>query len=160
MVTIFEITVTAFVLILSAGAVAKVVVQARRGRKEDDSIFSEGISVVSRDADGVVVWKAVSCGIAKLRLPEGTTVVTPIGGTNHRCDRAVVDEIIPAEGYGNRDVATSLHGDSGAFLTYDEGYIVRSNLDTDIMQECTEGIHFYENRSQARNHYDCYPPHY
>jgi hypothetical protein len=87
----------------------------------------------------LIVWKAVSGGVCKLRIPpEAKRTATPVG---RKC-RAEWVEVLEAPKNG-----TGLHDPK---VVYRAGEIVRPDkYDDDIRVECTHGVHFFLTREEA-----------
>ena len=87
----------------------------------------------------LVVWKAVTGGVCKLRVPpEAKRTATPVG---RKC-RAEWVEVLEAPENG-----AGLHDKS---VVYRAGGIVRPDkYDDDIRVECTHGIHFFLTKEEA-----------
>ncbi len=87
----------------------------------------------------MIVWKAVTGGVCKLRVPpEAKRTATLVG---RKC-RAEWVEVLEAPKNG-----TGLHDPK---VVYRAGEIVRPDkYDGDIRVECTHGIHFFLTREEA-----------
>jgi len=88
----------------------------------------------------LVVWKATSDGIAKLRVPPEAKRTASLVGRKCRAEYAEVLEVIGGDGQGIHDPT----------VTYRPGETVRPDkYDNDIRVQCTHGIHFFLTREEA-----------
>lgn len=118
---------------------------------------SGSVGVVSND---VTAWKAVNDGIAKLTIPKGARVVSPIGGRKLRADRAVVDQIFKAGPVGEKfdrstNFSLSIHDPSFQYRT-GEKVTPDNDFDKNPATTCSDGIHFYARKLWAKKHYKQY----
>lgn len=125
--------------------------------------------VVEKLDEPKIVWKATRQHIAKLLLPEGTTVVHPNHGEKKRADQAIVlafhnvetcfeDRLTTmTEEYVDPDPACVIEDRSNylASFQYKIGDTVTPNekLNTDITVACESGIHFFTTQDRALDWY-------
>jgi hypothetical protein len=123
-----------------------------------DSVYAE--SRILPDEGDIIGFKKVwakdhegdKCvpAIAKLRIP-GTAKRSHAFGRKCRAAEAEVLELVTLDGW-SAEVAYSSHDDS---FEYKVGETVRPQyeFDTEWMDECRSGIHFFITRKEAENYY-------
>ena len=90
----------------------------------------------------LIVWKSVTGGVCKLRVPPEAKRTATLGGRKCRAEWVEV-LTAPEDGRGRHDSS----------VVYRAGKVVRPDkYDDDIRVECTHGIHFFLTKEEAEQY--------
>jgi len=109
-----------------------------------------GARSIVPDVGAFTAFKRLRDGcIARLTIPADARRVSPLVGRKCRAEYAVVEAITAKDG-SDRTTGESLHD---AAFVYSVGQTVRPDaFDDDIRVECSNGIHFFITRAEAKEY--------